>query len=70
MMSNIDTTLLRRLQAELDRHPDVDEAARTALWLGVNACFRSVGFATTAEFMRDTADYIEKEAFAPAVVMQ
>ena len=62
MHDRIDETLRRRLLAALDRHPDPHLAARTVIEVASVAALRSVGIAKTAEFLRDAADLVERDA--------
>ena len=63
-MANVNTRLHRRLMAEINRHHDHHEAARTAVYVAVLTMLRSVGEVQTADFLRDTADYLERHAVA------
>lgn len=62
MHDRIDETLRRRLLAALDRHPDPHIAARTVIEVASIAALRSVGTAHAAEFFRDAADLVERDA--------
>ena len=64
MQATINAKLYRALIAEIDRHADHHEAARTALNAAVTAALRSVGPGLTANFLRDAADLIEHETFS------
>ena len=61
MDSNTNPRLKRRMMAEIDRHADHHEAARTAINLAILCALRSVGPVQTADFLRDAADYLEHE---------
>lgn len=64
MAINIDNRLHMRLMAEINRHHDHHEAARTAINAAVLTCLRSLGEAQTAAVLRDSADYLEAHAIA------
>lgn len=61
-MANVNTRLHRQLMAVINRHHDHHEAARTVVHVAVLCALRSVGQAQTADFLRDTADYLEAHA--------
>lgn len=63
-MANVNTRLHRQLMAVINRHHDHHEAARTVVHVAVLCASRSVGQAQTADFLRDTADYLEAHAIA------
>lgn len=63
-MANVDTRLHLRLMAEINRHHNHHEAARTAVHVAVLTMLRSVGEVQTADFLRDAADYLEAQAIA------
>lgn len=63
-MANVNTRLHRQLMVVINRHHDHHEAARTAINVAILCALRSVGQAQTADFLRDTADYLEAHAIA------
>ena len=63
-MDKINSRLHMRMMAEINRHHDHHEAARTAINVAILCALRSVGEAQTADFLRDTADYLEAHAIA------
>ena len=60
LMANVNKRLLRKWQADMERHGDHHEAARTAVNLAIFASLNSLGPFLTAEFLRDAADDIER----------
>lgn len=61
-MADVNTHLQRRLLAEINRHYDHHETARTVVNVTVLVSLRSLGPALTVEFLRDAADFLEREA--------
>lgn len=59
-MAKVSKRLLRKWLADIERHGDHDEAARTAVNLAIYASLNSLGPIVTAEFLRDAADDIER----------
>lgn len=64
MSNSTDGRLQLRLMAEINKHRDPHEAARTVIGVAVFCALRSVGGAKTADFLRDAADYLEAHEFA------
>lgn len=62
--ANVDTRLHLLLMAEINRHHDRHEAARTSINVAILCALRSVGAVQTADFLRDAADCLEAQAFA------
>lgn len=63
-MDNKNTRLHRQLMALINRHHDHHEAARIVVHVATLTMLRSVGEVQTADFLRDTADYLEAHAIA------
>jgi len=63
-MVKINKSLKRRLLAEIERHHDHHEAARTVVNLAVLMSLRSIGTVATADFLRDAADDLERHGIA------
>lgn len=59
-MAKVSNRLLRKWLADMERHGDHHEAARTAVNLAIYSSLKSLGPFTTAEFLRDAADDIER----------
>lgn len=63
-MAKINKSLKRRLLAEIERHHDHHEAARTVINVAILAALRSIGTVATVDFLRDAADDLERHAIA------
>lgn len=61
---NIDVRLHCRLMAEINRHHNYHEAARTAINATVLSSLRSMGPIATADFLLDAAEYLERQGIA------
>lgn len=66
-MASVNTQLHRQLMAEINRHHDHHEAARTVVHVAILCALRSVGAVQAADFLRDAADFLEAHAIAGAV---
>jgi hypothetical protein len=59
-MAKVNERLLRKWLLDIERQDDRHEVARTALNLAIYTSLNSLGPFSTAEFLRDAADDLER----------